>query len=638
LVADCNLSEMGTGKTLSTIMIIDTLLKEGKINSGKILYIGPASTLGNLAVQFKRHAPHLKIAIVDGSFNQRMAQIVAKDRPDVYIANFEMMNMKLKLVANGNTTELKMADIVGCVAWDMVIIDEVHKIKNPDAQRTQNILTTFRDVPYKIIMSGTITANKMFDVHCPFIFLNNARQFNSVLLHRNGEPLSYGELVGDFLQKYFRREGGSWKPLTGTAEELREKLAEVSVRFTKKECLDLPDKVYDVRLVDLSPNQQRLYNELRDKLQADLEDSIGKEGKVSVLNVRAMNMKLQEAANGWIYDSYHRAISFPENPKLDAMMELLDDIGDEAKTICWGIFKEDIRIMYNRIKETYGYESVAIIDGSVDRWKRDEIQEKFNDPNSELRYVVCNILAAGHGIDLIGASHEIFLCNTFRKVERTQAQARADRPGMQESLTIHDIVARNTADEKVIGAIRSWKSMDAALTENLGIDPKYLDATLTDEEPAIEMEFQGEKECMLAAIAMASHIPYLELRMEVLAITGKVLWEFDIPTILTLVLKYFGTQVHDEFKAFYDERTNAMTDIDTLRKMHLDMSDINIPTTGTGFIFLAWLGKTFGHIVVYRNGMIYDSGYEKPKEMGEWLPKVWEMGGVLTKVISLNGE
>jgi SNF2 family DNA or RNA helicase len=529
-----NLSQMGTGKTLATIMTIDSHLQEGKTRKGKILYIAPAATLNGLKyTHFGQYAPHLSTSIIDGPFMVRVQKIM-DSTVDVKLINFEAFTMSTEIqktdsAGNGlmkdevkvikkrneygmeyteevktgkkipDTNTLKFSDVVSCIDWDLVIIDECHKIKNPDAQRTGNIIDCFKEVPHKIIMSGTVAANKLHDVYCPFIFLNGAKTFSSVLTHRGdaSKLLTYGELYGSFLRSYFDRSGFGYTPKRKTIETLKTMIETCSIRFEKSECMNLPDKVYELRLVDLSDKQLKLYNDLKTKLTAELTSGISDkfgddEKKISVTAMIALNMKLAEAANGWIYDNNGYPIQFAENPKLDAMLECIDDADDgETKFIIWSQFKQDMKMLRDAIAKEYGQDSVAIIDGGVNFKERYRLQEKFNKKEDKLRFVVCNVLAAGTGIDLIGASYEIYFSNSFHKVERSQSEDRAHRPGMQNKLTIIDIVARQTIDEKVIDALKSNKAMNAALTENLGFDPSLLnikdgDATNNiNDEPAV---------------------------------------------------------------------------------------------------------------------------------------------------------
>jgi SNF2 family DNA or RNA helicase len=640
-----NLSQMGTGKTPATIMIIDQRLINKEIERGHILYIAPAATLLGLQAHFKKYAPHLSTIIVDGSYHERFEKVLDKN-VDVKLINYEAFTMKTTLL-NDKKEEvaLKFSDIVGCNRWDFVIIDEAHKIKNPEAQRTKNIIDTFRDVKYKCIMTGTITANKLYDIHCPFIFLNNAINFNSVLTSRSGEKLlTYGELNGDFLRTYFNKQGWGFEAKSGTIGELREKLEECSIRFEKKECMNLPDKIYEVRLVELSAKQQKLYNDLETFLHAEIEGMLERGVRISVTHILALNMKLAEAANGWIYDPYGNAIEFPENPKVDAVLDTLDDIDDgECKTLIFSQFKQDMRMLKKAIEKEYGYGSVAIIDGSVDFSLRHDISKRFNDKTDKLRFVVANVIAAGTGIDLIGASYEIYFSNSFRKVERSQSEDRAHRPGMQDKLTIIDIVAKNTIDEKVIDALKTNKSMSSALVENLGFDPKLISENINvNEDPVIiehqnsgvEFQKQHGSECILAAIAHAANVKINDVRERGYELENKRIWfPYKNETAIRLMREFIDENTADSYNTFlnsisFNDIDNVEAMIEKRKKYILNMDEINVPTTGRGLLYIAhdrdYHSNGWAHIVYYENGWIYDSSFDDKMENGKWISKIWD--------------
>ena len=185
-------------------------------------------------------------------------------------------------------------------------------------------------------MSGTINANKLHDIHVPFVHLNKAVQFNSVHRHRNGKEMSLGDLHGEFKSGYFNTYGRAFVPKSGAIAELREKLEEVSVRFEKKECLTLPDKVYMSEELEMSAKQRQLYNLLRNTIIADLNDIHERGGRVTTQHILAKLTKLAEAANGWLYNDRHEVIELPWNPKLDRLKELVSDIDlDTQKVVVW---------------------------------------------------------------------------------------------------------------------------------------------------------------------------------------------------------------------------------------------------------------------------------------------------------------
>jgi len=604
-----NLSQMGTGKSLAVVMAIDKRIQRGEVRPGHVLVICPATILDTwVNKHLRKGAPHLTGKIITGSYNERLEMITHRDGVDVFFTNFETFSMKSKIEINGKEFELALGNLFSIFPWDMVIIDEAHKVKNPNAQRTQNIIKAFREVPYSIIMSGTINANKLYDLHAPFVFLNGAKQFNSLNQERgSGELFGLSKLHEQFVNRYFAGTGWKKTPLPFTISELRERMEEISVRYEKKECFELPEKVYEQRMIEMGQKQAMLYNALKNFLAAQLADLANSGGTVTVMNLLAMMVKLAEAANGWIYDDNHELIDLPENPKRDAVMDVLADMGDDDKVIIWSRFTNDLHLIYDAIKKEYGEQSVAIIHGgescSICGSRKDSrynIMEKFNDVTSELKYVVVNSAVGSHGIDLTGATYEFFFSNSFVKTDRIQAEDRAHRWGMRDNLTIIDFVMKDTVDEAVLLALKSWKSMSAALLGHLGLDEKMFGAGDAQETPVIvEHIAQKPGECALATIAMLSSKSIELVRSWMTVQLGDHKKYSGQNEYVLLAVDHFLPHMKEQWAQY-------MADID---KAKISPEVKELPTSGTGAIIIRHeKSARIAHAIAYSNGFIYDPG------------------------------
>jgi superfamily II DNA or RNA helicase len=548
------------------------------------------------------------------------------------------MKTDLEIIPGHKIDDFGLDKIIALCGWDIVIVDECHKIKNPDAQRSKNIVDAFVDVPRKIMLSGTIQANTVVDIHFPYVFLLGGVPFHGVLTQRDGTKLSPSELHSTFERLHFESRNGKRMPKAGTVAFIREVLESTSVRFEKKDCLSLPDKIYETVVVEMSPRQAKLYQALQAALKADLEKLIQQQGRVSVMHVFALNAKLMEAANGWIYDDNGTPVMLPENPKLDALIEKLEEIGLEnngdynKKVIVWSIFKQDMQMLAKEIcnKIFAGDRSrVAVIDGTKSQWERREKTIEFNDLNNPLQVVVCNVLAAGTGIDLIGASYELYFSNSFRKVERSQSEDRAHRTGGQEKLTVIDFVVKDTINETVIAALKSWKSMSAALTQNLGFDPSIVSDAENEEKPAIvegnyipprHIQQQGY-ECVLATVATAARKEYTEVQESAFSHGGKRHWTNTIEENRWLFTEYFGADIANDVI-----NRNVRGGL----AGRLDFTEAKIPIKGKGFAHCVTNNASQAHIVYFENGWIYDPSMNGKMECGKWIAIMgsngWKIG------------
>ena len=615
LNASADLSQMGTGKTLSCLMTIDKRIQEGKIRKGYIIVVAPTTTL-ELAwqKQIEKFTPHLTSRVIQGSYSERMLTFLtpAKDRGDILLINYESFAMKTKIpTKDGGTKVIQLAKLCELVDWDMVVLDECHKIKNPEAQRTGHLINTFQKAKYKLIMSGTINANKLFDIHVPFVHMNKAINFNSIHHHHDGEPLTLGELHGAFKGAYFYRSGPNFIPSRGTVDELREKLEEVSVRFEKSECLTLPEKVYVSEEIEMSVKQEQLYKALQDTLVMNLLDIEPGAGRVSVIGVLAMLTKLAEAANGWIYNDSGKAIELPWNPKLERTKEIVSGIDlSTQKVVIWSRFTHDLHLISASLREIYGREAVAVIHGGGHCHCGSDIKERKRHVNefldmgegNKVKIVVVNQATGSHGIDLTSATYEIFYSNSFSKTDRLQAEDRCHRVGMRDSLTIIDLICKRTVDVQVMIALMTHKAMTTALLESLGIDLE-LDAEDPGEPPVIKIQQQGPKECLLASCAMIAGKTIEEARKVATALRI-VPWSGTHENMMRM-FKYWNVRIGQALTIRADEK---------------------------GIALVHFVKGMPGHAVAFYGGKVYNPMNDRPVPIRDWLTSVVEKGGKLTKI------
>ena len=351
-----NLSEMGTGKTYGVLMAIKKKMERGDVRAGHTLIVCPNATVENWQRQIDLHTPELSSKIVRGSFWDRlqiMGETLKDGKHDILITNYETFSMSTKIqkgVVNQSLTgeeaqekvTIKLPMLVNGNDWDMVVLDECHKAKNPDAQRTRGILMCFLAAKNKIIMSGTINANTLIDIYVPFFFLNKGAQFSSCMRKWDNteKEHSMNYLMEKFRSEYFEKMGSKLVVQSKRmVKELRDLMGDTSVRYKKSECMDLPEKVYLQRQIDMHPMQRKLYNVIEEALFVDLKNYLDEGGDMNRarFTLQGKLMKLAEAANGWIYDKKGNAINFPWNPKIKELVNILQanvDLG-KSKVVVW---------------------------------------------------------------------------------------------------------------------------------------------------------------------------------------------------------------------------------------------------------------------------------------------------------------
>jgi hypothetical protein len=335
----------------------------------------------------------------------------------------------------------------------LMVIDESSRIKNPDAIRTKNICKLGDLAKYKRILTGTPISNSPFDYYAQFMFLDPEIFGQSFYAFK----AQYAEILDKNdpkVQGIMRKTGSRFAPMivktdpTGKAvyrnlEKLKAIIAPHSMRVTKEECLDLPEKIYQKRYFQLEAKQQKMYVQLRDKMKTELLDD-----KVTVLHKMTLIMRLQQLANGYLPTDDGRLVHlFPEvrdNPRIKTLMDALEDI--DGQVIIWCRFVEEIRQIETLLRGDcvtyYGRKSTS---------EREEALRLFT--GGDRKFFIGNVATGGIGLNLTAASTVVYYSNTFSYEDRKQSEDRAHRIGQKRNVVYMDIEAEDTVDAKIIKAL-----------------------------------------------------------------------------------------------------------------------------------------------------------------------------------------
>jgi len=227
--------------------------------------------------------------------------------------------------------------------------------------------------------------------------------------------------------------------------ELSEKLQPFSYRVLKDDCLDLPEKTFIKRTVQISPDQHKLYSQMKEKALAVLNDKM-----VSTTTVMTQLMRLQQITCGHFTADDGSTQEIPNN-RIDELTDVLEEI--EGKVVIWGHWQKDINQIIKAIVKEYGEKSVVDYYGLTPKNERQKNIDKFQtDP--DCRFFVGTPATGGYGITLTAASNMIYYSNGYDLEKRTQSEARIDRIGQKYPMTYIDIICENTVDERIVKALR----------------------------------------------------------------------------------------------------------------------------------------------------------------------------------------
>tara|TARA_R100001591_G_C4338294_1_gene179986 strand:+ start:28 stop:822 length:795 start_codon:yes stop_codon:yes gene_type:complete len=236
-------------------------------------------------------------------------------------------------------------------------------------------------------------------------------------------------------------------------DELTRNIEGHSFRVLKKDCLDLPSKIYQRYPVELSVKQRKVY----DKLKKDFVTELGN-AKIKAPEAITRLLRLQQIVCGW-FPSDDDIIKIEDNnPRLSALLDILSEI--DSKVIIWARFRADIMA----IEHALGDLAVAY-HGNVSNDAREVAVDRFqNDP--KIKYFIGQPQSGGIGLTLTAADYAIYYSNSFDLETRLQSEDRCHRIGTKNNVTYIDIESPKTIDTKIIKALRDKKKLADIVTKD----------------------------------------------------------------------------------------------------------------------------------------------------------------------------
>jgi len=441
--------EMGTGKTKVLIDNMSMLYDKGKIDGA--LIIAPKGVIKTWYEQeIPTHLPnHIENVTVLWQPNITKQQETKLN--NLFALNMNLHIFVINVEALSTDKGVKFAEKFLRSHKTLMAIDESTTIKTPTAKRTKNIINLGKIAKYKRIMTGSPVTKNPLDLYTQCEFLDPyLLDFTSYYAFRN----RYAEMKTMHLRGRSIQVVDEFKNLA----ELSETLKSFSYRVLKQDCLDLPPKNWIKRYINLSKEQQKVYDQMKKTALATLN------GKVtSTMTVITQLMRLQQITCGHFVadDGTTQEI---KNNRITELMDVLDEI--EGKAIIWGHWQKDIQNIVSEIEKVHGPGSVVDYYGLTPQEDRQDNIRKFqSDP--KCRFMVGTPSTGGYGITLTAANTVIYYSNGYDLEKRLQSEDRAHRIGQKKNVTYIDIIAEKTVDEKIVKSLR--KKINIA-SEVLGED------------------------------------------------------------------------------------------------------------------------------------------------------------------------
>jgi len=433
--------EMGTGKTKVAIDTMAALYEAGKIKAA--LVVAPKGVYDNwVKGEIPIHLPD-RIPRQVVRWTPSKTQKFENELKDFIVDRTPMLKIFVINVEAFSTPRGAEAAEAFCYqnAENIVIIDESTTIKNRKAARTKNIIALQRRAKYRRILTGSPITKSPMDLFSQCGFLaEKALGFNS-----------YFAFQARYANVQKRTMGHrSFQQITGyrRLDELSEKLDRFSSRVLKEECLDLPVKVYVRREIELTPEQERLYKQMKKLALAKLESG----ELATTASVLTQIMRLQQICCGHLQPD-DGEIQLIKNDRLNELLDLSEEL--QGKAIIWATYTHDIQQIAYALRDRFGPDSVATYYGATPQDERQEIVNRFQDRNDPLRFFIGQPKTGGYGITLTAANTVIYYSNSYDLEIRLQSEDRAHRIGQTNKVTYIDLVSPNTIDERILEALRN---------------------------------------------------------------------------------------------------------------------------------------------------------------------------------------
>jgi SNF2 family DNA or RNA helicase len=428
--------EMGTGKTKVLIDNMSMLYDQGKINGA--LIVAPKGVIGTWYYQ------EIPIHLVDHVENKAVlwqpnfTKEYSKKLENLFKPDDDLHILIMNVEAFSTQKGVEFASKFLSSHNTLMVVDESTTIKNPQAKRTKSLLRLSKLARYRRIMTGSPVTKNPLDLYSQCEFLDPfCLDFASYYTFRN----RYAEMrTANFA-------GRSVQIVTKFRhlEELAEKLKPFSFRVLKEDCLDLPEKTFMKRSIELTTEQKEVYQQMKKMALAVLN---GKQ--VTTVNVLTQLMRLHQITCGH-FTADDGSIQDIKNNRLNELMNVLDEI--EGKVVIWAHYQYDVKKIIKEIQKVHGPRSVVDYYGLTPQNLRDEYRYAFqNDDN--VRYLVGTPQTGGYGITLTAANTMIYYSNGYDLEKRLQSQDRIHRIGQKKPVTYIDIIAEDTVDNKIVKALR----------------------------------------------------------------------------------------------------------------------------------------------------------------------------------------
>lgn len=387
-------NEAGTGKTGAAAWAADYLMTQGKVK--RVLVVCPVSIMETAwRSDLFKTVMHRTVAIAQGTRPQRQA-VIAKGYEFVII-NFDGVKVVNKELMEGG--------------FDLIIVDEANAVKSVVTDRWKALAALVRPNTRLWLMTGTPASQSPIDAYG---------------LAKLVAPDSVPRFMGAFRDKVMLKiTQYKWVPRQD-AQQIVHQILQPAIRFTKAECLDLPDLLYSTRDIPLTAQQSKYYDALKKQMM-----TIAAGSEITAVNAAAMLNKLLQVAQGAVYTDDGSVVEFDVSNRLAELMSVIEST--DNKILIFVPYRHTLEMLREElIKANYSVESIQ---GGMPASQRAEAIKRFQTEDNP-RILLLSPQATAHGITLTRADQVVWWGPVSSTEIYLQANSRAHRAGQTNKVTV----------------------------------------------------------------------------------------------------------------------------------------------------------------------------------------------------------
>jgi len=442
--------EPGTGKTLTVISYLDYLVDVH--DRAAVLVTAPLSAVDTWPDEIAKHLnlPNVRVTVLTGSGKKKIEtlnDLEPLDRGlDVIVVNLDIFSQSHKYTSS-QTVRGKFCDVIRRWGFDLMVVDESHRIKGHNSNMSRAIGSLARFLPQRIILTGTVAPHSPLDIFAQWRFLN---------------PERFGTRKASFEGRYAILGGWHGKQVIGfqNQKELNRKRSMDSVVVLKKDALDLPPVTSTTHHVTLTPKERKAYNDLATHMMLDE----GPDGEPYIsANALTQWLRLRQLTSGHLTDG--DAVKHLGDSKIKHAADLVSDLVSAGQqVVVFAHFVDDIRRMTIALEKSKI--NVQMIYGATPGEERRDIRKSFYDGGTQV--VVAQMRTVSLAInEFVVANHAVYLSMSERRDDYIQSRDRLIRKGQENPVTLHHMIVRDSIDEIIMQAHAEKGRLEAFILARL---------------------------------------------------------------------------------------------------------------------------------------------------------------------------